>query len=251
MNIPVRILASPPLSEATEPKVFVPDIIRNYPHFALSLAKVLGVPLQLFAPPNLCGVPGVDIETINRLQKERLDTLFPGSKPVSQLEVDPGMIVISNSIAEKRQPYTVIAPRYMAEFDPHGKKKIIVSLGDGQAGLKATVFAIWFARRVGFSLVFWHTTWRDPTISSDNPQDHMNHQARLVLLKAQTLAEEAHVPYEIDIRSVSQAIADGIVAAAYDNDCCLIVMKRGDSAVIGSHCDSTVERTPIPLMVVG
>jgi len=249
MDIPIKRLPAPPLSEATEPKVFVPDIIRNYPHFALSVAQILGVPLQIYAPPILCGVPGYDTEAINHLQKERLQYLFPGSEPVSEIAIDPGMIVISNSIAEKRQPFTVIAPRYMTKFDPHGKKKIIVSLGDGPTGLAASQFAIWFAKRIGFSLVFWHTTWRDHTVTSDDPRDHMNHHAKIVLLKAQTMAEEANVPYEVDVRTISEAIADGIVTAAYDHDCCLIVMKRGD-AVIGSHCDSTVERTPIPLMVV-
>ena len=251
MGIPLKINKdTPPLSTSTEPKIFVTDIIRNYPTFGHSLAKVLGVPLRIYAPPTICGNSSCDEATINREQTERLGNLFPGAVPVSAIEVEPGTIVIGNSIAEKRQPYTVIAPRYMLEFDPHGKKKIMVPLGDGPAGIKASTFAIWFAKRTRFSLVFWHTTWRNPKVSSENPWDHMIDNAKLTLLKAQTMATEAGVPYEVDIRSVPEAIADGIVAAAYDHDVCLITMTRGDKAVLGSHCDSVVERSPIPLLVV-
>lgn len=251
MEIPLIIKNdAPPLSDATVPQIYTPDIIRNYPTFAQSLAKALGVPLRIFAPPIVCSSSACNEDTINREQTERLGKLYPGSLPVSAIEVTPGTIVIGNAIVEKRQPYSLIAPRYMAGFDPHGKKKILVPLGDGPAGLKATAFAIWFAKRTGFSLVFWHTTWRDPTNPSNDPRDHMIHNSRLTLLRAETLAEEARVPYHTDIRSVPEAIADGIVAAAYDHDCCLIAMARGESAVFGSHCDSVVERTPIPLLVV-
>ncbi len=223
--------------------------------YANDLAKTLGLNLVVYMPGKVLAALtrhrpcfGGDVLA---LQQERVTEIFPGARIVTQIGHGSRALVVSNELAKVRQPFPVVAPKDEVGFDPTGKLRICVPLGNGSSGLRATEFAVRLAKLIGAEIFFWHTTWREQGNDSDDSRDHMCHEARLVADEAHHKADVAAVDWTDNIESVDCLISDGVVEAALVTNCNLIVMSRGELTVRGSHCDLVIAHSPIPVLVAG
>jgi len=221
--------------------------------YANDLAKTLGLNLVVYmsskALATVTRYRSCFQGDVLKLQQERVNEIFPGARIVTKIGHSSGVLVVSNELTRDRQSFHVIVPKDEALFDPTGKQRICVPLGNGSSGLRATVFALNLAKAIGAEIFFWHTTWRDEGNASEDSRDHMCYEARMVTDEAHHKADVAGINWCDNIDSVDCLISDGVVEAALVANCNLIVMSRGELTVRGSHCDLVVAHSPIPVLV--
>ncbi|MDP3771022.1 MAG: universal stress protein, partial [bacterium] len=102
---------------------------------------------------------------------------------------------------------------------------------------------------LGLPVLAYHTTWRNPRSTSDQPEDHMVGNARALL---RTLIERAAfhgVPFRA-IVACADSVAEGIIRTAQRERCSAIVTARGLHTGRGSYADQLLTESPVPIIVV-
>ena len=126
--------------------------------------------------------------------------------------------------------------------------KMLVPFGNGTSGLRAGRFAANFDQAiVGSKLTFYHTTWRNPVVSSDVPALHVCEGARVVQEELDERTRGIEHAFRIE---TADDVTEGIVRAALDESSDLIVMARGAHTVTGNYVDRVLARTTVPVLVV-
>lgn len=191
--------------------------------YARDLANLLGVPLET--------LPGAGDDDLRQFDYRESDVLV-APRPV-------------------RDDVTTLVP-----FDESGllmrglEKKVLIPLSGDESGLYAAREAMPLLVRLGFGIVFWHSTWRDTLVSSAAPKDHMLASAKVTAMQAEDIACEYGVPFE-SVVETAETIEGGLVLAACLRRCPLIVMARGRNTVIGSYVDDVLDGSHIPVLVMG
>jgi len=130
------------------------------------------------------------------------------------------------------------------------EKKVLIPLSGDESGLYAAREVMPLLVRLGFGVVFWHSTWRDLRVPSSEPRDHMLASAKVTEVQAEDIAREYDVRCE-SLVEAAETIEGGLVLAACLHRCPLIVMARGRSTVVGSYVDDVLEGSHIPVMIMG
>jgi len=163
----------------------------------------------------------------------------------------PGVLVVSNEIAKQRGDLWMIAP-----FDEHavaerGEGEIMIPLGNGESGQYAVTESLAFVKRLGFGIVFWHTTWKNPSVDSTDPQHHVCTMAGEVLRDAEFQADRLGVRHRSIIETAPDVV-EGLLRRALLEQCVMIIMARGQHTGRGRYVDRLLARpSPIPVLVVG
>ncbi|MDO8622001.1 MAG: universal stress protein, partial [bacterium] len=148
-------------------------------------------------------------------------------------------------VRQRRSTWTV-APQGETGVLVRGAGPVCIPLGDGESGSWASLLGIPIARALGLSVVFYHTTWRNPAVASDEARAHMDPDAQLVLATAHQRAVAAGVAYHT-IVEMADGVAEGIVRAALRERCSLIITARGRATGRGSYVDQLLAESPIPV----
>lgn len=229
----------------------------NAIRFAASLAVQCGE-LRVLLPgsPDPAELPGLFDQvvewTVQRSSpslfgwKERRDAaaLMPVGDPATFV-FGPDSILVG---ASTRRDVHVLAPR--AESSVYAGVAM-VPLGNRESGQYVLERGLPLLRGVGFhGVVFYHTTYRNPDVTSDAPGDHMDPGAVDLLGTAERAARALGLSTETMVET-SPKVSDGVIAAALAARCSLIVMARGLARRGTGYVDEVLEASPVPVLVVG
>ena len=130
------------------------------------------------------------------------------------------------------------------------KGALFIPLGDGPSGLTGARYGVAMAKRLKSNVIFWHTTWRNPDVDSQDPRAHICDTAEKIILQAEQIAREACVESKVHIECAPNLV-EGLVTTALESGASLIVMADGGHKVFGSYTERVRERNcPIPMLVV-
>ena len=231
------------------------DIGMRLFYFARNLAKRLD---EMF----LVTVPDVRNGDESDSLKARISSSICRAADVSHLDgmsisfgdltssIELGNIIFVCESAADRQDLITLVPFDEESLTKRGDGPVLIPLGDNGSGEYAAREGIEIAKALGLSVVFYHTTWREEDVDSDDPRDHMNTGARQVLEGAIARAEELEVLYKA-VPQTDLGVADGIVLAAGVHECSMILMARGTDTLKGSYVDQVLELSRIPVLVMG
>lgn len=150
--------------------------------------------------------------------------------------------------ADRRVTYC--APFEESSLLGRGKGEILVPLGNGEAGRHAVRAGLPVAHALGLPVVFYHTTWRDPRVASDDPAAHVCGTARDVLLAAESEAARLGIPHRTAL-AMAEDVVEGTLARALADRCVLLIVARGLNTGRGSYVDLWLEKSPIPVLAMG
>jgi nucleotide-binding universal stress UspA family protein len=213
-------------------------------------AAATRIPLRL---QSLTPDSGIDHDCeVSTETQGRVEAAFPNVGISSQHHPSPGFILVTeNPTQDQLQRFNVLHPHDEVRFDPNKRGRILVPLGDGPSGLRATRHAIQIAQATGAHIAFWHTTLKRQGVADDRPpKEHMCDGAIEILEQAQQLCLDAGVPCEEIVAMNPHRIPDGIADAALKHNCHLVVMAHGADTDIGSHTEMILECCPVPTLLV-
>lgn len=234
--------------------VFVPFRDTPIGHAAMRYAADLGerlhAPLhvQYLAPRN-----GTDSAEDRRVRARAVELLGERPRTVSYVfendvhgVLPKGALVVDTTLAQRRTDAWVVASQSEASVCARGQGPVCIPLGDGESGSHASFVGIPIARALGLPVVFYHTTWRNPAVASDEARAHMDPDAQLVLATAQQHAVAQRVSCHAVVE-MADGVAEGIVRAALRERCSLILTARGRGTGRGSYVDQLLVESPIPV----
>lgn len=234
--------------------------VRKQPEvgFARDFAEKMGLPIAIYPGANELNelLDIAQVPAWQKLQKERLCAAIPGASIIDNLVNQPGFVIVSNSLARKetavrsQSGLLILAPHEERGFDCHGKKRILVPFGREETTVKALLPAICIAKKIGASIILYHTTRPNPKCASVDWRDHMTENALAGEKSCINLCRQMGIPYKVRITSVYPGVvAEGIANAAYDDDCHLIVMSMAADVVFGSHTGQALEYSAVPTLI--
>ncbi|NQV90762.1 universal stress protein [Candidatus Uhrbacteria bacterium] len=132
---------------------------------------------------------------------------------------------------------------------------ILVPFGSGESCLQAVRLAIqvaehFRARHLGVQLLFYHTTWRDPSTESEDVWAHIDEEVNEMATNLRRIAVGKELQFRYGVQIAAPTVPDGIISFALLNKVSLIVMARGDEVTTGSYVDQMALYTRIPLLIV-
>lgn len=164
--------------------------------------------------------------------------------------------LVANSLLIDRQPDLrcpeLTAPILVPFDEPgllcRGTGPFLLPFGDGRSAKRAACLALPLANMLGLSVVFYHTTWTEPGVLSQNPADHICPAADQVRQELETMASKAEVPYRTVIETTDDTV-EGIVQCAMRCQARLIVMARRLKPGIGCYVMRAIKQSPVPLLI--
>ena len=160
-------------------------------------------------------------------------------------------IVVSNSIISEQNNFSVIAPFDEIGLLERGPGEIMIPFGNGESGIFAANKTLPIIKRLGLNMVFWHTTWKNPAIASEEPKTHMVPEAKSVLKTIREKADELGIKHRSVIETADDVV-EGILRFALKEHSVMIVMARGRKTGEGRYGDRLIKRSsPIPIFMAG
>ena len=160
-------------------------------------------------------------------------------------------IFVSNSIISEQNNFSVIAPFNEAGLLERGPGEIMIPFGNGESGIFAATKALPLIKRLGLNVVFWHTTWKNPALIANEPEQHMIEDAKSVLKTIREKADELGIKHRSVIETADDVV-EGMLRFALKEHLVLIVMTRGKKTGEGRYGDRLIKRSsPIPIFMAG
>ncbi|KKR55830.1 hypothetical protein A2332_01025 [Candidatus Uhrbacteria bacterium RIFOXYB2_FULL_41_18] len=148
------------------------------------------------------------------------------------------------------QSLTVLFPRNESSVFARGEGPLMIPFGVGPTALQVLSSCLPLIKIFGQPVLFYHTTWEKKGMSSSQPRDHMCRAAYDVLAQLCAKAHAEGIAYGEYIEKVS-FVESGIVRAALEQGVSLLIMGRAKDVGRGSYVDQVLERSPIPVLVMG
>ncbi len=159
-----------------------------------------------------------------------------------------GSIVVDHGLVSRRSDFNVLIPFDEPTLDERGSGPFLIPFGDSESDLDAADIGLPLARALNRPVIFYHTTWRNPELSSDNARDHMCEGALAVLSALEKNASALGVDFKTEVE-MAPDVTEGILHSAVRNAASLIVVDRGRRTLIGSYVNQILDQSPIPTLV--
>lgn len=189
-----------------------------------------------------------DACAIARITEYRIGRARPGCLETFRLY--PGTLVVTNTLP-RRQDLIVLQSKDARRIDLSEKRCIFIPFGTGESALHAAPPAIEIARKTGMPLVFYHTTWRNESLSSKDPRDHMEQAAKAVQQRLKTWIAQAELPEPTVIVEMADDVMEGILFSAIVHKAALIATACNPQMTHGSYAVRLQTESPIPILSVG
>lgn len=168
--------------------------------------------------------------------------------PTSRSQLFAGALLVANT-APAALDVPVLVP-----FDEEGPLargigEVLFPFGSGSSAIHAMQESLPIVQALGLDVLFYHTTWRNPEVSSEMPDLHLSRSAIEVMQAVGKLASDAGVRHRT-ILEVSEGVIDGTLLRALTEHCALIVTARGCNTGRGSYVDQWLAKSPIPMLVM-
>ncbi|MFA5987636.1 MAG: hypothetical protein WC797_03235 [Candidatus Paceibacterota bacterium] len=162
-------------------------------------------------------------------------------------------ILVNNRAIFSSRKTTVLAPWKEESVVSRGSSEVMFPIGKGRScrwalrnGLPLVKAAI-----PDLSVLYWHTTWLDPNVESENPEDHPCVEVRENLALAKKMADQLGVKNR-QIIEIRRDVVEGLSQAILRERCCLVVMTRGLGTGFGRYGDILIRRQcPAPVLMIG
>jgi len=166
-------------------------------------------------------------------------------------------LVVSNELALRRRHLTVLQP-FEETHVLRASGSILVPFGDGNSGIVAAAVALQLARTTHLDVVFYHTTWADESVQSEDPVDHLCQSAREHYHELQRMAIQANVGHSMAVEMVSDVVSgmlhcalNGSLSVEDPHPVNLIVAAHGVNTYSGSYLEEALNVSSTPILVVG
>lgn len=174
-----------------------------------------------------------------------VNTYETGKEP----DVDADSILVDQAAKHHSRDAIVLASYdETAVRGRQGSGPIFVPFGDETAGMHAAHFALPLAKMLGLQVVYYHTTWRDESTSSEDPADHMCAAARRIQTELRRMATSFGVEHGFVIECADDVV-EGMLQCAVRERAAMIVLARGARTGIGSYVTQSLAQSPIPCLV--
>jgi hypothetical protein len=228
--------------------------------YASELASLLKLPLSVYVEhpvhdpfcisANAAEVKQRVVSSVSGLAPVEVD-YRPVTGDSRQYDFPDGQVVVGNEIAHIRRDVSVLAPFDEAKPFGRGPGPVLIPLGNGESGIWALTYGLQLVQQLGSEVIFWHTTWRNPSVADADPAKHMSEKASANLREADYLARALRVPYRTIVET-TDGVVEGLVRRALRERCALIVMTRGLATGMGRYGDTLLDRaSPVPLLMIG
>lgn len=164
------------------------------------------------------------------------------------VEFPAGSIVVDHGLVGRRSDFNVLIPFDEPRLDERGNGPFLIPFGDSESDLDAADIGLPLARKLNRPVVFYHTTWRNADITSQDARDHMCEGALAVLAALEKKASELGVEFRTEVETAPD-VTEGILHSAVRNAASLIVVDRGRRTLIGSYVNQILDQSPIPTLV--
>lgn len=178
---------------------------------------------------------------------------FEGSRSdiAAALAARGRVVAVSGRSERHFSGLTCIYPADEAEFtrNADGPPRLLLPFGTGSdAGLALDGLASVLGSLAAKEAVLYHTTWRNPTVASDDPEAHVCRAARAVRLDLENRLDRLGWSRRTVIET-AEAVPAGIAQRALGELCCLICVARSPQIIKGSYVDELLARSTVPLLV--
>lgn len=218
------------------------DVVRSY---GLDLLRLLKFSSLTFVRPSINAS-----EKIRKRERQRLMS-WAGCDITIAEENDSALLVTNDVSALRNRDQSVLIPKGEKKFDRLNRRRVLIPLGQDDAGLRALTGCLDLVRAHTMTIVFYHTTWGKTGNPSTDAWDHMTEKSRTIALQAVAAAQSAGSAYELVLEIEAPGVPEGIIHAANKYQACLIAMAYSSRNIQGSKAESVAVATNIPLLVVG
>jgi len=224
--------------------------------FAADLATRLGVTnLTIFLKlqHSLTALVG-DAETVQAKQQDRVladvtaVTRFHGSIELAY-ELTPGTLVVDRHLALTRDDLDCISPQLETSLLARGNGPLLIPFGDGWSAVHAASVALSMAKMLDLPVIFYHTSYRDARIESEDTQDHMCEGAVRTQRRLLELAAEFGVEHKL-VTEMAADVFEGILQCAMREGARLIVIPRSKKTTVGCYAERALKDSPIPTLAL-
>lgn len=172
-------------------------------------------------------------------------TFSTGSLP----EFPRNSLLVDRVLADQRCGVPILVPFEEKSLSSRSAgAPFIIPFGDGLSGVRAAETALPIAKCLNRPAVFYHTSWREPSVTSDDPRDHMCTTARQNMAALEQLGTKLGVQYKSVVETTDDT-AEGILQCAMRNRAGLIVMARRLKPGIGCYVTRALQQSPVPILI--
>ncbi|MGD9682974.1 MAG: universal stress protein [Candidatus Obscuribacterales bacterium] len=241
--------------------------------YAADLAARLGAHLKVIVLTDSrreARLPGkIDARASLCRRVETAVALKTGLKPLTQFSIvcsdlasehcerpaEPGGILVSrlDPLTQTLAHHSRVVP-VIASYDEMSvcgrcaSGPVLIPFGDEESGLHGAAVGLPLARYLGLPVVFYHTTWKDESVASENAMDHMCQAARGILDRLVSRACPGGVAHRLVIETADDVV-EGMLHCAMREQASMIVLARGPRTGLGSYVSQSLAQSPIPVVV--
>lgn len=168
----------------------------------------------------------------------------------------PGALAVDNFPNPKRSDISWVVPMDERGLNTRGKGPILVPFGNGISAMRGYNLAaqlVLAANAEGgegqASVLFYHTTWKNPSVKSEEAAQHMCPQAVAIRNLLEKAATDAGVPFTTVIQTADD-VADGILHTALMHQARLIIMPQSRMVEVGDYCFRVIAKSPVPIIAL-
>lgn len=205
--------------------------------------------------PHMYGEPGVRLGRVaDQIAPNTRRFLLPSSRfeDMTVCEGSDGALLVTEGRPPAVHDFHVLLTQGVPSLKFGEDRSIMVPYGKGRSGIRAAKVGIALARELGLPVVFYHATWLNEGLQSDDPMDHMCDEARANMARLREMANDAQTQCRFVTVTESQAdtINGGIVDAALEHDATLIVMAYGRGVRLNPFANLVADTSPVPILIV-
>lgn len=172
-------------------------------------------------------------------------------------DFSPGSLAVDNFPDHKRSDISWVVPMDERGLTTRSKGPILVPFGNGISAMRGFNLAAQLALASNssdaaaekMSVLFYHTTWKNPSVKSEEPAQHMCPQAVAIRTLLEKAATDAGVPFTTVIETADD-VADGILHTALKHQARLIIMPQSKMVEVGDYCFRVIAKSPVPIIAL-
>lgn len=181
----------------------------------------------------------------------------------------PGALAVDNFPNPKRSDISWVVPMDERGLNTRGKGPILVPFGNGISAMRGYNLAAQLVLAANAavtavqadsaqvdtdaskqaSVLFYHTTWKNPSVKSEEAAQHMCPQAVAIRNLLEKAAADAGVPFTTVIQTADD-VADGILHTALMHQARLIIMPQSKMVEVGDYCFRVIAKSPVPIIAL-
>lgn len=190
-----------------------------------------------------------EVSELTGLDRKRITVLIWGQDDPRNWS--PHHIVIGDRLLDELAPASLLLPFAEEGLTARGNGPVVIPFGNGESGACAASKAIPLARFFNLAIAFYHTTWKNPQVETDDATLHMCGEALELQRSLESKAGDAGVSFTTTIETADDVV-EGILRFSLRIGARLVAMSRGlHTGHAGSYVTQMAAQSPVPLFIAG